>query len=316
MFIDYLLNVYGAKKQTRVLSAPAATDSVIATHIAIPKPTDDIDTHGTDSFSESGDESVSVYEKEVDTCWRAKATALSEEVSALKDQLKEQNNSLEQCQETMKREEKIQGERVLMLEMEVVHLIEMQNKVGRYQNMHHRHHVSSIPASAPVAMKEGTHHANLEISALEELSSRVLAERDFLAFKNKNLESLIKEMSDGKCVRDMASRYYRHDGEATGGIIYQLSCTKCNGKHAIIGMTDQDLRSKVMDQFNKVWTLVQKKSGKTDSGDCNSDQTVCRYGQNRFVNHIADHCRNAKEEEVKEWCQKNVKVEILRIELD
>ena len=125
---------------------------------------------------------------------------------------KEKDILIQQLHEAMEREQKIQDERVLMLQIQVERLIEMRSKSCGSSTLQTPRDIGITALN-----EDDKHqHALIEISALNELLSRILGERDVLSVKVKNLERLIKEMSTRTKIDH-------------GDIIYQLTCKKCKG---------------------------------------------------------------------------------------
>ena len=257
------------------------------------------------------------FDKEIEY-WKEKTTGLAREVSRLKDRALDQNDELERLQEARNEEEKSQRERVLMLEMEIVRLLDMQNaaKINSRSSSSSSIPTSILCTSTPDTLKEESyshalHSARLEIRALEDLLSKVVAKRDTLELQKEHLEKMTnKKPRDSSSTKAFYKGCYHHN-ETKGSIVYQLSCKKCNGKHSIVGKTDKDLRSKVKHDFKEVWKLVQADSLQTNRP---VDQQDCRFGQTDFAAHVADHCKDAtSHEETVQLCTEIIKVEVLRI---
>lgn len=218
------------------------------------------------------------------------------ELSTLRIELAEKNALLKHIQKETKTEEKMQEERVLALEIEVEQLIDMRKKKKRND-------AASIIQrdclSASLVREKSTRYANIEISALQDLLSRVMAERDILAIKVRNVERILKETD----VR-------QNTGIAKGDIIYQLTCKKCRcGTKTTIGKTSGDLKETVKVHFEDVCKMV---SGEVQQGN--------KFMNSNFAKHIVGHFQNQNQgdwsdKKIFQWCQKNVKVELFRIEL-
>lgn len=282
-------------------------------------PQDNDNSNGTaitSTFSEGGSSTHRPTERNTSEgddafYWKEQAAALQMTVASLKDQINDQNSTVtKKLHETMEQKEKIQEKRVLQLEMEIARLIEMQSN-----------DTTSIPSYILCVPKEVDYdvleYANLEIKALEELLTKVLAEKDHLLLKNEQQVSLIKDMANGRSQHGMDDRYYTNAVDNDDDdVIYQLSCRKCNNcKPHIIGKTNQDLRTKVEDHFHQVWKLVD--TLKTEDFECipidpfSDDRS---FLQTEFAMHIAKHCRYAMSAEATvEWCFKNIKIEVLRV---
>ena len=219
------------------------------------------------------------------------------ELSTLRIELAEKNALLKHIQHETKTEEKMQQERVLALEIEVEQLIDMRKKKKRND-------AASIIqrdclSASLVREMTPTRFANIEISALQDLLSRVMAERDILAIKVRNVERILKETDarQNTCI-------------AKGDIIYQLTCKKCRcGTKTTIGKTSGDLKETVKVHFEDVCKMV---SGEVQQGN--------KFMKSNFAKHVVGHCQNQNQgdwsdKKIFQWCQKNVKVELFRIEL-
>ena len=90
---------------------------------------------------------------------------------------------------------------------------------------------------------------------------------------------------------------------------YQLSCRKCNKHLTFIGSTDKDLKSTMDDHFSEVVRLVKSK------GKSKGDEVVREDAA--FARHIARHVKPSflkkvpSDKYIIEYCQENVKVEVL-----
>ena len=153
-------------------------------------------------------------------------------------------------------------------------------------------------------------HALIEISALNELLSRILGERDVLSVKVRNLERLIKEMSTRKKIDH-------------GDIIYQLTCKKCQGGSIhVIGKTSQDLKSTVKKHYKEVYMMVERyKEDEEGEEDEDYESNSSAFMQSSFATHVVKHIINQSQgaeqtkKKVSEWCQRNIRVESFSIDL-
>ena len=221
------------------------------------------------------------------------------ELSTLWIELAEKNALLNHIQEETKREEKMQQERVLALEIEVEQLIDMRKKKKRNDAASIIQRDCLSASLVREKSHDPTRYANIEISALQDLLSRVIAERDTLSIKVGNVERILKE-TDAR----------QNTGIAKGDIIYQLTCKKCRcGTKTTIGKTSGDLKETVKVHFEDVCKMV---SGEVQQGN--------KFMNSNFAKHIVGHCQNQNQgdwsdKKIFQWCQKNVKVELFRIEL-
>ena len=147
------------------------------------------------------------------------------EVDNLEDMLSEKQALIDQLQQTLVRETKMNEDRNLMLEFEVERLIDIRNnndttmdgrsssstddlvlvpissfcplKDKSMKNTLHYHHDCNDESSSLLL-----HRAQIEISALGELLSRVIAERDVFARKVNNLERIMVESSSQKDIAE------------------------------------------------------------------------------------------------------------------
>jgi len=219
---------------------------------------------------------------------------------------KEKDILIQQLQEAMEREQKIHDERVLMLQIQIERLIEMRSKSCRSSSLQTPRDIGITALN-----EDDKHqHALIEISALNELLSRVLGERDVLSVKVRNLERLIKKMSTRTKIDH-------------GDIIYQLTCKKCKGGSIhVIGKTSQDLKSTVKKHYKEVYMMVERyKEAEEGEEDEDYESNSSAFMQSSFATHVVKHIINqsqgAKQTEKKvfEWCQRNIKVESFSIDL-
>lgn len=219
---------------------------------------------------------------------------------------KEKDILIQQLQEAMEREQKIQDERVIMLQIQIERLIEMRSKSCGSSTLQTPRDIGITALN-----EDDKHqHALIEISSLNELLSRILGERDVLSVKVRNLERLIKEMPTRKKID--------HD------IIYQLTCKKCEGGSIhTIGKTSQDLKSTVKKHYKEVYMMVERyKEAEEGEGDEDYESNnSSAFMQSSFATHIVKHIINQSqgaevtEKKVFEWCQRNIRVESFSIDL-
>jgi len=222
---------------------------------------------------------------------------------------KEKDILIQQLQEAMEREQKIQDERVIMLQIQIDRLIAMRSKSCGSSTLQTPR---DIGITALNEEDDKHQHALIEISALNELLSRILGERDVLSVKVRNLERLIKEMSTRKKIDH-------------GDIIYQLTCKKCKGGSIhTIGKTSQDLKSTVKKHYKEVYMMIERYKEDEEGGedeDTNEYNNSSAFMQSSFATHVVKHIINqsqgAKQTEKKvfEWCQRNIRVESFSIDL-
>jgi len=225
---------------------------------------------------------------------------------------KEKDILIQQLQEAMEREQKIQDERVIMLQIQIDRLIEMRSKSCRSSSTLQIPRDIGITALNEDDKQEQLSNALIEISALNELLSRILGERDALSVKVRNLKRLIKEMSTRTKIDH-------------GDIIYQLTCKKCkDGSIHIIGKTSQDLKSTVKKHYKEVYMMVERyKEDEDENGEEDDDyeSNSSAFMQSSFATHVVKHIINQSqgadqtERKVFEWCQRNIRVESFSIDL-
>ena len=117
----------------------------------------------------------------------SKFAALSNRVQVLERQLRQRDATISQLRQTMDAEERVQSERIHILERQLEKLVEFSSKECAQQGK-----TSLMLISKGT---QGSREAKVEISALQELSSKLIAEKDRLAFENSNLKKLLKEQN-------------------------------------------------------------------------------------------------------------------------
>jgi hypothetical protein len=268
-----------------------------------------INSHSTDVSSEI--EYVDARDPEP-SYWQERALAMSGEISNLKRQVQQRNSAIEHLKETRDQAEKTLNARIMMLDMEVMRSIEARNPASKNTN-------NGNSCLASRGLEDDT-DPNLEISALQELLARVMAERDMFCYRLNNLEEMALEAGGEKCKHDPKQsppNLHHHEG---AGMVYQLRCKECTD-HFLVCRTQHDLKRKVMEHYQEIWMSIQDKKSSSKRRKnvlgkrrvAPAKETSCPFGQTSFGKHIVEHCQNMSEEEVMEWCRKHVKVEVLHI---
>jgi hypothetical protein len=154
-----------------------------------------------------------------------------------------------------------------------------------------------------------------EISSLEELLSKVLAENKVLTSKCENLSSILKDsgtnnsMSLPSDVTDLDGVLeLNNDGvPKKKPTIYNLQCRKCKEFH-YIGQTLGEVTHKVDEHFEDTWRKVKRIKNPNEPARFFSNE----FGRSDFIQHIADHNKEAKtRKEVRAWCRNNIRIAIL-----
>ena len=163
-------------------------------------------------------------------------------------------------------------------------------------------------------------------SALEQILSDVLADRDRLAHENEQLKggrpaspsSTMMDTSSNVSVS--ASLPGRLPSEpplvsgkskpSTGRTqIYQLSCRDGSSDIQFVGKTRKELKKTILNHYEDIWKSVKKENAKAD-GAASSEQQDSEFANSPFGKHFARHCRNAESrDDVMEWCKQNIRVE-------
>lgn len=275
---------------------------------------------------------------------------LEDKVAILERELLERNAQVESLMGTMAAQEKTSEERVRLLENQLERLVEIQTKIGKQGNNSNyccpKTIVSSVastqamssPGSSPSdndlsAFSEmeinnkadgadtdngkanGAHPVDPthEITALEQLLARVLAEKDKLSFENDNLRTVLSETVP--VPYDIANENTAPPNDEVVFQTYQLSCRICEG-HVYSGSTTKGLKKTAKEHFSMVWKVVQSTYGKeeeTGSSAVGKDLgliTSWDFIGSPLAHHLAEHCKDMEsEKEVRHWCKKNVKLE-------
>ena len=152
-----------------------------------------------------GSRSISINLWEVD-CHLSLSHSLNTSAGRLLDDtgLKEKNDMIEELKESIKRIEKKHQERVIMLEMEIDRLIEL-----RMNNVESKDIISPTTTTLQTSLTD-IELANIEISSLNELLVKIIAERDVFSMKIRNIEKLMKENSSRRKI-DKGESIYKID---------------------------------------------------------------------------------------------------------
>ncbi len=161
--------------------------------------------------------------------------------------------------------------------------------------------------------------ARREISSLEELLSKVLAENKVLTSKCDNLSSILKDNStsnnmslppditDLDSVLELNRSVTPHEMTKRKPLIYHLQCRKCKEFH-YIGQTAGEVIHKVDEHFDDVWRKCQENKNPNSVVRFISTE----FGRSEFIKHVAHHNRDAKSRgDVRKWCKDHVKIAIL-----
>lgn len=116
------------------------------------------------------------------------STGLAQMVQQLLLQLKKRDETIEQLRSAIESEEKVHSKRINLLERQIEQLVELSSKECARQG---KSSLEKKLIDAEQGTKKGT--KNREISALQELLSRVIAEKDQLICENKSIKSLLKQ---------------------------------------------------------------------------------------------------------------------------
>ena len=128
------------------------------------------------------------------------ADAASHKVQLLQRQLNQKDKAISQLRQTMEAGEKVQSERITLLERQLERLVELSSSECARQRKttlspNPKKNDQQFNSSPQDDSDDDTqeHQVKLEISVLQELLARVVAEKDRLGFENDNLKSLLKE---------------------------------------------------------------------------------------------------------------------------
>ena len=111
----------------------------------------------------------------------------SQKVQQLEQQLQQKDETISQLFRTLEAEEKVQADRIDLLERQLEQLVEMSS--GECAG--HAKPISSLPPKKDADLAQ----VSMEVSALQELLTRVIAEKDRLSFVNDNLKNVLQENS-------------------------------------------------------------------------------------------------------------------------
>jgi len=137
----------------------------------------------------------------------------SQKVQLLQRQLQQKDAAISQLCQTMEATEKVQSERIYLLERQLELLVELSSsECAAYQGCKSSSRLLNLPKTNKHhhnAKEDDSHHkstkehqqAKIEIAVLQELLARVVAEKDRLSMKNNNFKSLLKE----DCYSSMSS---------------------------------------------------------------------------------------------------------------
>jgi hypothetical protein len=178
---------------------------------------------------------------------------------------------------------------------------------------------SKVVTSASLDSGRNMEDARREISSLEELLSKVLAENKVLTSKCDNLSSILKDNSttnsmslppditDLDSVLELNRSVTPHEMNKRKPLIYHLRCRKCKEFH-YIGQTAGEVIHKVDEHFDDIWRKCQEKKNPNSVVRFISTE----FGRSEFIKHVAHHNRKAKSRsDVRKWCKEYVKIATL-----
>ena len=96
-----------------------------------------------------------------------------------------------------------------------------------------------------------------------------------------------------------------------------MTCKKCTGeKHCTVGKTSKALKVKIREYVSEVCDMVNETKKQSNKKEVISTDSA--FSRSLFAEHIAEHCckDTTSDDEILKFFQKNIKVEIIRIELD
>ena len=258
----------------------------------------------------------------------------------LERELQDREVQIESLRGIMDTQEKQSEERVRLLESQLERIVEIQSSIQRGSLMFHpRGSLGSSTADITDVMSDSdkeehsstrhssssqNEHSTHEVSALEQLLARVLAEKDRLSFENDNLRSVIRDARGGPEDKSLNKTLPTADGDEND-VVYQLSCRLCEGNTYIGSASGQDLKKVAKDHFSTVWKIVSQDEGGSSNSHAKAHSLDITYGEyddnnddddfrnKPLARHLAEcHCHNLNtEEEVWKWCKKYVKLEKL-----
>lgn len=118
------------------------------------------------------------------------ATEHSQSAQLLELQLQHKDETIAQLHRTIEAGEKVHSERIDLLERQIEHLVELSSNQCALQG-------SETPGLKKTRSTQVK--ANIEVSSLHELLSRVVAEKDRLICENANIKSLLKQLNSQTC---------------------------------------------------------------------------------------------------------------------
>ena len=181
------------------------------------------------------------------------ADVLAMKVKLMERTLKQKDETISHLRSAME----LEDERVTRLELQIGRLVELssQDRV-REQRTQARIPEPQVAArrrsSYDMGLEEEHHVAKLEITALNELLARVIAEKDRLGYENNNLKSLVRERSSA------CSNTFTHGASSSG---------RGNAMPSSIDALDKSLKEhqemQSMDRENKKLASKEKGSKKS-----------------------------------------------------
>ena len=97
-----------------------------------------------------------------------------------------------------------------------------------------------------------------------------------------------------------------------------MTCKKCTGEeHCTVGKTSKALKVKIREYVSEVCDMVNETKKQSNKKEV-IISTDSAFSRSLFAKHIAEHCckDTTSDDEILKFFQKNIKVEIIRIELD
>jgi len=273
---------------------------------------------------------------------------LMEKVSMLENEVQNRDILINSLRQTVEISDKANEDRVQLLENQLERLVEMKTPAG------------SPNSSSQLLCEFGTNRGgrdtesagsngedeNNEVSVLEQLLVRVLAEKDKLLFENQNLRTILRESEIIPLDRSRTSREEhrreRKENDSSNNtdeskpaeeeieyyrVLYQMSHKNCQKNHRHIKYTGactgsaaetQQALKRIMEQhFSDIWNIIQDEEGSISSSvhpdELNGQDLnyIAPFQSSSLARHVAKHCEAfSNEGEVLQWCRENIKVEI------
>lgn len=223
---------------------------------------------------------------------------LMEKNAILEKEVENRDIVIDSLREMMEMQDKANEEKVQLLENQLERLVEMTTSTNPHEIDRKPSQDTSINSKTDGERNDPAY----EVSVLEQLLARVLAEKDKFKFENQNLRSVLKEtkspalispekwhgegQGDGIQQSDCATNEPNNvavgiqpkpkDGVCEHySFLYQMSCRNCQESHAGVkyvgkcdgnGTDTQKVLKRILSQhFSQVWTLVQEENARLSS---------------------------------------------------